>query len=80
VEFIRQIRAMDRETLHDLILAQAGEELARFFLNYAADLMDLEPDRARENASSLLLIGYLIRCSEEDPDRRAAVPSSTFVQ
>lgn len=80
MEFIRQIRAMDRETLHDLILAQAGEELARFFLNYAADLMDREPDRARENASSLLLIGYLIRCSEEDPDRRAAVPSSTFVQ
>jgi len=80
VEFIRQIRAMDRETLHDLILAQAGEELARFFLNYATDLMDREPDRARENASSLLLIGYLIRCSEEDPDRRAAVPSSTFVQ
>jgi hypothetical protein len=80
VEFIRQIRAMDRETLHDLILAQAGEELARFFLTYATDLMEREPHRATENASSLLLIGYLIRCFEEGLDRRAVAPSSTFVQ
>jgi hypothetical protein len=80
VEFIRQIRAMDRATLHDLILAQAGEELARFFLTYATDLMEREPQRATENASSLLLIGYLIRCFEEDSDRRTVAPSSTFVQ
>jgi hypothetical protein len=78
IEFIRRIRAMDRETLHDLILAQAGEELAQFFLAYATDLMDREPQRATENASSLLLIGYLIRCFEEDFDRRAAVASAPF--
>lgn len=80
VEFIRQIRSMDREKLHDLILAQAGEDLARFFLTYATDLMDREPHRATENASSLLLIGYLIRCFEEESERRTAVPSSTFLQ
>lgn len=80
MEFIRQIRAMDREKLHDLILAQAGEELARFFLTYATDLMDREPHRATENASSLLLIGYLIRCFEEDSDGRAVAASSTFLQ
>lgn len=78
IDFIRRIRAMDRETLHDLILAQAGEELARFFLTYAADLMEREPQRATENASSLLLIGYLIRCSEEDLDRPAALASGPF--
>lgn len=78
IEFIRRIRSMDRETLHDLILAQAGEELAQFFLAYATDLMDREPQRATENASSLLLIGYLIRCFEEDSDRRAAVASGPF--
>jgi len=32
-------------------------------------LIDREPQRASENASSLLLIGYLIRCFEEDLDR-----------
>ena len=78
IDFIRRIRAMDRETLHDLILAQAGEELAQFFLAYATDLMEREPQRATENASSLLLIGYLIRCFEEGIDRPAAVASGSF--
>ena len=73
IEFIRQIRAMDRDKLHDLILSHAGEELARFFLSYANDLMSREPERAVENASSLLLIGYLIRTFEEDLDRPSAV-------
>jgi hypothetical protein len=64
VEFIRRIRAMERDKLHALILGEAGEELAQFFLAYATDLMEREPQRAVENASSLLLIGYLIRAFE----------------
>jgi hypothetical protein len=64
VEFIRRIRAMERDKLHALILGEAGEELAQFFLAYATDLMEREPHRAVENASSLLLIGYLIRAFE----------------
>ena len=79
IEFIRRIRAMDRDKLHDVILAQAGEELAQFFLAYATDLMDREPHRATENASSLLLIGYLIRCFEEDPEARTPVSSSALL-
>ena len=66
VEFIRQIRAMERDKLHALILGEAGEELAQFFLAYATDLMEREPGRAVENASSLLLIGYLIRGFEKE--------------
>ena len=69
---------MDRDTLHDLILAQAGEELAQFFVAYATDLMQREPHRATENASSLLLIGYLIRSFEEGLERPEAAASSTF--
>src|SRR5438105_8979874 len=61
IAFIRRIRDMDREELHRLILAEAGEDLAQFFLAYATDLIEREPERAVENASSLLLIGYLIR-------------------
>jgi hypothetical protein len=64
VDFIRCIRGMGREELHDLILREAGEELAQFFLAYASDLMEREPGRSVENASSLLLIGYLIRGHE----------------
>jgi hypothetical protein len=70
VEFMRMIRAMDQQTLQSLILHHAGEDLARFFLAYATDLIEREPDRAAENASSLLLIGYLIRSFEEDLGRR----------
>jgi hypothetical protein len=79
VEFIRQIRSMDRDKLHDLILRHAGEELAQFFLAYATDLMEREPQRATENASSLLLIGYLIRCFEDDLELRTQAPSSPFL-
>ena len=66
VAFIRRIRDMAREDLHRLILREAGEELAQFFLAYATDLIEREPDRAVENASSLLLIGYLIRGFEKE--------------
>lgn len=79
IAFIRQIRSMDRDRLHTLILEQAGEELAQFFLAYATDLMEREPGRATENASSLLLIGYLIRCFEEDLDRRTVFQESPFL-
>ena len=79
IEFIRRIRSMDRNALHDLILAQAGEELAQFFLAYATDLMEREPARASENASSLLLIGYLIRCFEEDLELRGAAQNGLLL-
>jgi hypothetical protein len=70
MSFMRKIRTMPRDDLHALILQHAGEELAQFFLSYATDLMEREPERATENASSLLLIGYLIRCFEDDLDSR----------
>ena len=79
VDFIRQIRTMDREKLHALILDEAGEELAQFFLAYATDLMEREPDRAVENASSLLLIGYLLRCSEDDVDLRTVEQETPYL-
>jgi len=75
IDFIRRIRDMDRETLHQLILAEADEDLAQFFLAYATDLLEREPERAVENASSLLLIGYLIRGFEQQLGESApAVP------
>jgi len=79
VEFIRKVRGMERDELHKLILRHAGEDLAQFFLAYASDLMAREPDRAAENASSLVLIGYLIRCFEEDLHIRTVEPNSPFL-
>ena len=79
IEFIRKIRSMDRDELHGVILRHAGEDLARFFLAYASDLMAREPERAAENASSLLLIGYLIRCFEEDLLARTIPADSPFL-
>ena len=79
IQCIRMIRGMDRERLHSLILRHAGEDLAQFFLSYATDLMEREPGRAAENGSSLLLIGYLIRCFEEDLEGREAEPNRSFL-
>lgn len=79
MSFMRKIRSMPREELHAIILQNAGEDLAQFFLSYATDLMEREPERSTENASSLLLIGYLIRCFEEDTDARTVLSESPFL-
>ena len=71
VEFINQIRTMDPAELNALIARDAGEDLAQFFLSYSANLISKDPERVIENTSSLMLMGYLIRASEERRERRA---------
>ncbi|HEY6099532.1 MAG TPA: hypothetical protein VIW03_08885 [Anaeromyxobacter sp.] len=71
VEFINRIRKMDSAELNALIAREAGEELAQFFLSYAASLISKDPQRVLENTSSLMLMGYLIRAAEEKKERRA---------
>ncbi len=70
IEFINQIRTMDSAELNALILREAGEELAQFFLSYSASLISKDPARVVENTSSLMLMGYLIRAAEERRQRR----------
>lgn len=65
VDFINRIRQMDPATLNALIVREAGEDLAQFFLSYSANLISKDPDRVLENTSSLMLMGYLIRTQEE---------------
>jgi hypothetical protein len=77
--FMRKIRSMPRDELHAVILDHAGEDLAQFFLSYAADLMERDPMRATENASSLLLIGYLIRSFENEIDTKTVDKQSPFL-
>ena len=61
VEFINAIRTMDPQLLNALIVREAGEDLAQFFLSYSANLISKDPSRVLENTSSLMLMGYLIR-------------------
>lgn len=65
VEFINRIRTMDPAELNALIVREAGEELAQFFLSYSASLISRDPEKVLENTSSLMLMGYLIRASED---------------
>ena len=65
VSFINDIRTMDAAVLNALIVREAGEDLAQFFLSYSAGLISRDPSRILENSSSLMLMGYLIRAHEE---------------
>jgi hypothetical protein len=65
VDFINLIRAMDPAALNALIVKEAGEDLAQFFLSYSANLISKDPSRVLENTSSLMLMGYLIRSHEQ---------------
>ena len=74
IEFINAIRSMDPQVLNALIVREAGEELAQFFLTYASSLISRDPARVLENTSSLMLMGYLIRQNEERKRTPMALP------
>ncbi len=65
VDFINLIRGMDPAALNSLIVKEAGEDLAQFFLSYSANLISKDPSRVLENTSSLMLMGYLIHSHEQ---------------
>jgi len=65
IRFINDVRTMEPPVLNALIVREAGEELAQFFLSYSSGLVTRDPERVVENASSLMLMGYLIRAHEE---------------
>ena len=74
IEFINRVRTMDSAELNALIVKEAGEDLAQFFLAYSANLISRDPERVIENTSSLMLMGYLIRAAEERRPRLSTVP------
>jgi hypothetical protein len=49
VEFINRVRTMDPAELNAMIVREAGEELAQFFLSYSANLISRDPERVIEN-------------------------------
>ena len=64
MKFIKSVRTMDTKTLNKVILEKAGEDLARFCLEYGKKLMAADPDAV----PSLMLMGYLIRAQEDELD------------
>jgi len=74
IDFINAIRNLDPSVLNRLIVREAGEDLAQFFLSYSANLIAKDPNRVLENTSSLMLMGYLIRCYEERSTWSRPVP------
>ncbi len=74
IEFINRIRAMEPSDLNALIVREAGEDLAQFFLHYSANLISRDPERVIENTSSLMLMGYLIRAAEDRRPRVSPLP------
>lgn len=73
VEFINTIRATPHSELNRTIVLEAGEDLAQFFLNYAANLIEKQPHRVVENCASLMLMGYLIAKNEGIPAVKGVV-------
>lgn len=68
-EFINRIRNMDHRELTKLINREAGEELAQFFIAYSGRVLKGDPNAA----SSLMLMGYLLRAAEEEKPKAATV-------
>jgi hypothetical protein len=73
IDFINRVRGMDAAELNALIVREAGEDLAQFFLTYASTLISKDPERVIENTSSLMLMGYLIRAAEDRSARSRAL-------
>jgi len=63
--FLDDLSKMSPERLQEVIRSVVGEELAMVMFNYARQVMEATPQKALENASSLIILGYLIRVHEE---------------
>ncbi len=63
--FLTDLVNMPPEKLQKTIKDVVGEELAAVMFGYAKQVLSASPDKAIENASSLMLLGYLIRVHEQ---------------
>lgn len=63
--FLTDLVKMSPEKLQETIKSVVGEELAAVMFGYAKQVLEASPEKAIENASSLMLLGYLIRVHEQ---------------
>ena len=65
VSFLSELANMQRERLQQIVGSVIGEELATVMYNYSRQVIQASPEKIVENASSLLILGYLLRVHEE---------------
>jgi hypothetical protein len=65
LRFLGELKTMAPEALQELIAREAGEELAEFFLAYTYSILAKDTEHLAQKASSVMLMGYLIRAYEE---------------
>lgn len=65
INFINRVRTSNPQDLDKLVAMEVGEELSNFFLEYATTLTTNAPNQPIQNATSLMLMGYLIRAKED---------------
>ena len=65
ISFLGELAGIPRERLQEIIREVVGEELAAVMFGYARQVMEADPSKAMENASSLMILGYLIRVHEK---------------
>ena len=63
--FLGDLSNIRRDRLQEIIRDVVGEELAGVMYTYARQVIEASPDKAVENASSMLILGYLIRVHED---------------
>jgi hypothetical protein len=65
ISFLEELSEIKSDRLQSIIREVVGEELAAVMFNYARQIIEANPERVTENASSLLILGYLIRVHEQ---------------
>ena len=75
--FLGELAGMDRDRLQAIIRSAVGEELAAIMFGYAKQVIEADPEKVTENASSLMILGYLMRVHEQGelPDQHEGLPA-----
>lgn len=63
--FLNDLANMRPDRLQQIIAEAVGEDLAAVMFGYSRQVMNNDPEKQLENASSLMILGYLIRVHEE---------------
>ena len=67
IRFITSLQDMAPGELERLIRTEAGEGLSAFFASYAGGVIQNQAAAPEQAASTLMMLGYLIRAAEAAP-------------
>lgn len=76
IRFITALQDMAPGRLESLIRTEAGEGLSAFFASYASGVIEQQAEAPGRAASTLMMLGYLIRAAEDEPAAAAGATTS----